>query len=29
VLLAGNPVEVKAKDLWIDLDDFDIAEYNR
>jgi acetyltransferase-like isoleucine patch superfamily enzyme len=27
VLLAGNPVGVKAKDLWIDLNDFDIAEY--
>lgn len=27
ILLAGNPVEVKAKELWIDLDDFDITDY--
>lgn len=26
ILLAGNPVEMKVKDLWIDLTDFDIAE---
>lgn len=27
ILLAGNPIEVKAKDLWIDLSDHDIVEY--
>ena len=27
ILLAGNPVEVKAKDVWIDLEDHDIVDY--
>jgi acetyltransferase-like isoleucine patch superfamily enzyme len=27
ILLAGNPVAMKAKDLWIDFEDFDIVEY--
>ncbi len=27
ILLAGNPVEVKAKDVWIDLADHDIVDY--
>ena len=27
ILLAGNPIEVKAKDVWIDLTDHDIVDY--
>jgi acetyltransferase-like isoleucine patch superfamily enzyme len=27
ILLAGNPIEVKAKDIWIDLADHDIEDY--
>jgi len=27
ILLAGNPLEVKAEDVWIDLEDHDISEY--
>ena len=27
ILLAGNPIEVKAKDVWIDLADHDIVDY--
>jgi len=28
ILLAGNPLEVKAEDVWIDLEDHDISEYS-
>jgi len=28
ILLAGNPLEVKAEDVWIDLKDHDISEYS-
>jgi len=27
VLLAGNPIEIKAKDVWIDFDDHRIVDY--
>ena len=27
ILLAGNPLEVKVKDVWIDLEDHDIPDY--
>lgn len=27
ILIAGNPIEIKAKDVWIDLTDHDIPEY--
>ena len=27
ILLAGNPLEIKAKDIWIDLEDHDITDY--
>jgi acetyltransferase-like isoleucine patch superfamily enzyme len=27
ILIAGNPIEIKAKDVWIDLADHDIPEY--
>lgn len=27
ILLAGNPLEIKAKDVWIDLEDHDIYDY--
>lgn len=28
ILLAGNPLEIKAEDVWIDLEDHDIYEYS-
>ena len=29
ILLAGNPIEIKAKDVWIDFDDHHIVDYVR